>query len=131
MNPAHALHNEKACELLLSVSNGQFNDWVITTAFYSALHFALYDLFPLEHDGVCYATFSEYHLALTGKISKHAAIRQLVSARSSYAVQYRWLYGNCMHARYTDYKVPCSKAIHARTFLGLIKSSLSKPLTDK
>jgi hypothetical protein len=128
MNPSHALHNEKACELLFSVSNGHFNDWIVTTAFYSALHFALYDLFPLEHNGVRYATFSEYHLALPQKISKHAAIRQLVSARSAYAIQYRWLYGMCMHARYIDYKIPYDKAILARQRLGFIKSSLSKPL---
>jgi hypothetical protein len=127
-NPGHALHNEQACELLFSASGEQFNDWVVTTAFYSALHFALYDLFPMDHDGIHYATFSGYHLDLPKKISKHAALLQLVAIRSPYARQYRWLYGNCMCARYIDYKVPHSKAVHAKRLLGIIKSSLSKPL---
>jgi hypothetical protein len=128
-NPLHALHNEKACELLFS--DGGFNDWVITTAFYSALHFAIYDLFPLELDGVTYASFSDYHLALPRKTSKHAATIRLVSARSPYARHYRWLYGNCMHARYAEYDVPRSKAVQAREMLGIIKSGLSKSLTNK
>jgi hypothetical protein len=131
MTPLHALHNEKACDLLFSVSDGQFNDWVVTTAFYAALHFALYDLFPLEHNGIHYATFSDYHIALPLKITKHAAIRELVSDRSPYAMQYRWLYGICMNARYINYKIPDRKAIQARQFLGFIKSGISKPLINK
>jgi hypothetical protein len=130
INPLHhALHNEKACDLLFSDPDAQFNDWVITTAFYSVLHFALYDLFPLEHDRVCHATFSEYHISLPRKISKHAAIIRLVSARSPYARQYRWLFGACMYARYANYRISRSKAEYARSLLDSIKSSLSKPLT--
>jgi hypothetical protein len=134
MNPIdplrHALHNEKACDLLFPDSDGQFNDWVITTAFYSALHFAIYDLFPLEHNSVHHVTFSEYHFNLPRKTSKHTAIIQLVSAYSSYARQYRWLFGACMYARYTNYRISHSKAEYARSLLDSIKSSLSKPLTQ-
>lgn len=48
MRKQHAIHNEEACDFLLS--SNKFNDWVITTAFYSALHFVQHEIFPLTHD---------------------------------------------------------------------------------
>ena len=40
----HALHNEEAC--LFIDSSRRFPDWVVITAFYSALHFVDVKLFP-------------------------------------------------------------------------------------
>ena len=42
----HAIHNKEACEYLSK--EPKFSDWVITTAFYSALHFIDYKIFPLD-----------------------------------------------------------------------------------
>lgn len=120
------MHNEAACDLLFRLSEGQFNDWVVTTAFYSALHFALYDLFPYEYNGICYTDFSEYHLSLRKRVSKHKAIIRLVST-SPYAREYRWLYANCMYARYTDYRISTGKAVFARQMLSSLKAGISKP----
>jgi hypothetical protein len=41
-----ARHNEQACNFLHR--NSTFPDWVITTAFYSALHYVSSVIFPLE-----------------------------------------------------------------------------------
>ncbi|MCU0375446.1 MAG: hypothetical protein MUF24_09070 [Chitinophagaceae bacterium] len=42
----HALHNEAVCDYLeLRVD---FPDWAITTAFYAALQFVSYKIFPFE-----------------------------------------------------------------------------------
>jgi UDP-GlcNAc3NAcA epimerase len=35
----HAKHNEKACNFINTSSTNEFNDWVITIAFYSAVHY--------------------------------------------------------------------------------------------
>ncbi len=45
---AQAYHNEESC-LFLETSH-KFHDWVITTAFYSALHFCKYYIFPYSGD---------------------------------------------------------------------------------
>ncbi len=44
-NLEYAQHNEKACKYL--DKKPEFTDWVITTAFYSALHFVRYKIFPI------------------------------------------------------------------------------------
>jgi len=44
----HALHNEKVFNHLLI--NKDFTDWIVTTAFYSALHFADSKIFPINYN---------------------------------------------------------------------------------
>jgi hypothetical protein len=135
MRHAHALHNENACDFLLA--DGRFNDWVVTTAFYSALHFAHHELFPGVHDGVHYDTPGAYFRGLRKRITdgqsaplgKHAATIRLVRRRLPFYQEYNWLYNNCMTARYIDYQVDGKKANYARCLLRTIKSRLSKPLT--
>jgi hypothetical protein len=131
MTPQHALHNEMACNMIFDISGGEFNDWIITTAFYSALHFVIYDIFPAMHNGELCKNLSEYHIRLPHRISKHAAIIQLVKARHrNYSKEYCWLFDVCMYARYINYKIPDAKAILARTHLASIKSQLSKPVNQ-
>jgi hypothetical protein len=43
----HAKHNKDACEHIGKVQN--FPDWMITTAFYSALHYIDSKLFPVDY----------------------------------------------------------------------------------
>ncbi len=42
----HALHNEAVCNYL--ELKADFSDWTITTAFYAALQFVSYKIFPFE-----------------------------------------------------------------------------------
>lgn len=43
----HGEHNEQACDLI--AANNNFPDWVITTAFHTALHFVTYKIFPFTY----------------------------------------------------------------------------------
>jgi hypothetical protein len=103
MKAVHALHNEEACDYLFA--DEKFNDWVVTTAFYSALHFAHHELFPGNYEGTHHTGFDEYCIFLYKKrkakrakiISKHAATLQLVCRYLSFYPQYYWLYSNCMN----------------------------------
>lgn len=45
-NLDHATHNEEVCSHL--DDNTKYSDWIITTAFYSAMHFMKHKIFPLK-----------------------------------------------------------------------------------
>ena len=80
MKKQHAIHNEEACKFLLT--SKKFNDWVVTTAFYSALHFVQNELFPLTDNGQKYTDFNVYFGKVlkkkNKKLSKHSATIELV-----------------------------------------------------
>ena len=65
----HAIHNELACIYLDKCTD--FPDWVITTSFYSSLHFLQHKLFPIKvglgkirgkTQSVVFDDFESYHL---------------------------------------------------------------------
>lgn len=129
MKKLHALHNEKACDYLLE--SKQYNDWVVTTAFYAALHYVQFELFPLKDDNEVYANFNIYFSKVlkkkNTKLSKHSATIKLVSAHIKTASSYyRWLHDTCMTSRYSDYKVSEMKAQTAKKFLLELKKQLRK-----
>lgn len=37
MSKEHEQHNEELCDFL--IADGKFTDWIVTTSFYSALHY--------------------------------------------------------------------------------------------
>jgi hypothetical protein len=108
----HARHNKQACAYLSEHSD--YSDWIITTAFYSALHFVDYKIFPLkfsikgkEHN---YSKFDDYYDFFAKKksisgISRHKARLDLVEKRlSGIAPQYSKLLSLCTKARYVNYE---------------------------
>jgi hypothetical protein len=105
----HALHNEEICELL---ANTKFKDWVVTTAFYSALHFVRHKIFPFKQSTGKGETFKidsfyQYMKAFNPKrVGKHELILDLVRTHCPAAYSdYQWLFDTCMNARYHHYKV--------------------------
>ena len=104
----HALKNEQVCNFLNET--GEHPDWVITTAFYSALHFVRYKAFPIEINGSTFSTFDEYHSiesrnANYGK-SPHDILRKLLNNNfRNIAGAYSELFDDCRNARYIDYDV--------------------------
>lgn len=82
MNPnhSHAIHNELACKYLNK--KPEFADWVITTAFYSALHYLTGKMFPMNilENGkkVKVSDFESYCKAKGINRGKHGAISGLV-----------------------------------------------------
>lgn len=104
----HALHNESCCTML--VANGGYQDWVITTAFYSSLHFVKHKLFPLHYDGDTYANFDEYCRFIKRRsgshIHPHEIQRELVARFASHiSADYEGLYDLCWSARYHNYQL--------------------------
>ncbi|MNE72730.1 hypothetical protein D3C80_1686970 [compost metagenome] len=126
MSKQHAEHNEKVCDLL--IADGKFNDWIVTTAFYSALHYAQNEIFPYETGGVTYRNFNHYYSSLpNSKASKHTVTLRLVGSEMSVCEQsYRWLLDACHTARYKNYNISKKKASTAKSKLDKIKSVLTK-----
>ncbi len=105
----HALSNEKVCNYLNE--SGKFPDWVITTAFYSALQFVKYKAFPLKLDAETFNSFDDYyihekHNNQYGGKSPHEVIKRLVNRHlKKIAAPYHELYDACHNARYSDYEI--------------------------
>ncbi len=128
MNPKpHWKHNYELCEFLLN--NGVCFDWVITTAFYSALHLVKESIFPYKIDSSNYDTFNNYYLEYFSKRlkpSKHQALINLVKKEFEEDAHslYRSLYDMCMTSRYEDYIVSEAKARYAKSNLDQFKESV-------
>lgn len=82
----HAKHNRDVCKYL-NKSGSVFGDWVITTAYYSAIYFIIHELFPNQYEingrPRRYSNFEEYYrdYKLLNKgvvLNQHKARLQLV-----------------------------------------------------
>jgi len=129
MNKDHAEHNENACKYLYQ--SGIYYDWVVTTAFYSAMHYVHHDLFPMEFYDESYENFNVYYGSrynhLIDRPSKHQATIDLINNRLPNCKRfYRWLYDECYTARYNKYNVSLEMAKKAMDFLTYIKAHLNK-----
>ena len=121
MKKAHGEHNEALCQKLLS--ENVYKDWVVTTAFYSAIHFIDYKLFPLEHDGKIFNNISDIRRHLNSP-SPHAARKRIVSIYlADQVANYDFLDKNCRNARYNNYAISLDKAQKASQRLALVKSA--------
>lgn len=124
MGFAHAQHNESICDHLLE--QDKWNDWVVTTAFYSALHYVECRIFPFKSNGIEYKNFDQYYVARkefgdTSK-NKHDSKVNLVFQRLRKAhPAYRYLKDNCLSARYNQYNVSLDSAKEARKKLAIVK----------
>ena len=122
MSLTHAQHNEALC-LELHV-DGRWNDWVVTTAFYSAMHYVQERLFPLKVKDTEYKDFDDYYSRRTdGSRSQHEARRNLVHVHLHKAYgAHRWLHGTCRTARYYKYQTTKELADQAVLKLNVVKS---------
>lgn len=131
----HALHNEQLCSHLSVV--GGYNDWVVTTAFYSALHYVQSRMFPmtvtnpytgtaitLDNFPAYYGLFKSVH-----NRSKHAVTLMLVANKlpATYNA-YKRLYDACMSARYNNYQVSAAMAALAQKSLLVVKGACMPPV---
>ena len=127
----HAEHNEAVCNYLNAGKDCW--DWVVTTAFYSAMHYTYFQVFPLELDGKTYSTFEDYYHSVEQvkpkniRMNKHECTASLVSRFIPKAASYyRALADASWNARYHDYRIPAQNAARARMELSQIKGQLSK-----
>ena len=130
MRLQHAEHNEKLCLLIkaLPQSPENYNDWVVTTAFYTCIHLVEHKLFPLEINGFNYKKFNNYYHSFyvntNNSLSKHEAKIVLVETYlSNVSSNYRWLFDACMNARYINYIVPNTIATIAVQTMEIIKKA--------
>lgn len=130
----HALHNEEAFLHLLPEE--KFVDWIINTAFYSALHFVDYKIFPLRvtEKGI-HLTIDDidsYSISILNKShsDKHTCRVTLVRQKlKEISYEFNWLYSNCKNARYTDYNFsnPTDTCKKAKAYLEAIKKFCYTP----
>lgn len=105
----HGIHNEKVCrELMLTP---EYKDWVITTSFYSALHFLRHAIFPLTFNSkrgykVTASTFNQYCMLEGHEGQKHTVFKKLVESEciQDIAISYKRLLDTSYTARYNDYQ---------------------------
>lgn len=129
----HAKHNEQACDYL---SKSDYRDWIVTTAFYSALHYIEFQIFPITEEKSEYKSFSSYYsgvllphaLEKEMDINKHEALIDLVKSKlpEEVFINYKFLYDICMNARYNSYRISRTLSNKARICLSDIKKHLTK-----
>lgn len=114
----HAEHNEAVCDYLNAGKDCW--DWVVTTAFYSAMHFIYFQVFPLELDGKIYHTIEDYYHGVEQmkpkdiRMNKHECTANLVRQFIPKAAAcYRALADASWNARYHNYRIPAHSAARA------------------
>lgn len=120
----HGIHNSKACDLFIKSGDGEFNDWIVTTAFYAALHLVHHHLFPLALFRRIYKTFDSYYINEypEQELSKHTVTKDLVNEYLwVISSKYNWLFKECYNARYRSYHVHEVIAKTAKEYLEEIK----------
>ena len=129
-NLEYALHNEKTCKYL--DKKPEFADWVITTAFYSALHFVRFKIFPVtlikNGKNIKVKDFENYfRINNPLDVSKHSLLSDLVEEKhSEIANDYNKLRDISWSARYSNYKYSREISNDAKKRLQKIKDYCTK-----
>ncbi|WP_433836269.1 hypothetical protein [Flavobacterium anhuiense] len=98
-----------------------YYDWVVTTAFYSAIHFVEDFALPADINGKHCVDISDVKNAFQTE-GRHAARERLVFAKidTYVGVRYKWLDDHSRNARYKTYKAQASEALKAQEYLNYI-----------
>ncbi len=109
----HANHNKEVCEYIDKKAG--YNDWVITTAFYSAIYYCDYKIFPLVLNNTAtqkeetYNTIDEYYRVYKKtniNKSKHFCRSRLVYIYlNKISSDFDKLWDLSQNARYMNYKI--------------------------
>lgn len=125
----HAKHNEEVCNTLVKYKH---NDWVVTTAYYSAIYYAGYELFPNQYDiagrpSQCH-NFADYFSKLPQpKDSKHSVREDMVHEFiPEIYTSFSTLREMSSTARYKNYKVSDEEVELALECLAEVKSFCDK-----
>lgn len=125
-NISQAEHNEQACEHLKGTGN--FSDWVITTAFYSSIHYIRHYILPHNDGGRIYTSFEAlYEDKKDDREGRHGFQLNLVKKYcTSVAYSYQRLWDMSVNARYLNYKYEKREATLAKRYLDEIKEFVIK-----
>lgn len=122
----HAKHNELVCNFLSKKE--EFSDWIITTAFYSSLHFVRYLMVPSQIDGFKYDKFEPfYKKARYLDEGRHEfQVRYVLHEHNEIYSYYKTLRDMSNNARYLNYQYTREDAIIAKDSLKFIKEYITK-----
>jgi len=105
-----------------------YYDWVITTAFYSSIHFVEDKIFPTKVSSVdcnCIADVKKaYKVA-----GRHEARERLVYDKlgTYVGVRYKWLDDRSRYSRYETFKFQPADALKAQEYLNFIQKECYPP----
>lgn len=127
----HALHNEEVCNYL--DLKHSFGDWIITTAFYTSLHFVSYKIFPIEIKGkqsdslIKLEDIYQYQNFMNLRsVSRHKILGNLAWKHCpQIALEYSRLFDLSINARYINYRQPAEVTILSRSLMSKIKNYCS------
>ena len=118
----HGAHNKGLCDKLCAIGN--YNDWVVTTAFYSAIHYIDHKIFPFEYKGQEIKSLdTAFKNTDFSRGNRHDTRAFLVKEKLPlFSTEFRYLMDRCFHARYNNYKVAPAVASNVRLFLDTLIS---------
>lgn len=118
----HARHNESVCNYL--GKKEIYSDWVITTAFYSSMHYVRHLIIPITKNGKEYSDFESLFCDLKSPMEgRHGFLRNYVLMNySSIGYEYCKLHDMSTTARYTQYVYTRNQAKVAKSYLEKIKN---------
>lgn len=127
----HAEHNEKVCRFLSKKPD--FSDWIITTAFYSAVHYVRYLLLPYT-DGT--TIFDCFETLFTSKKypneGRHGFSSRFVKEQHpNIYIEYKQLHDYSNTARYFNYSFPRETSTAARELLDSVKIYVLETKVDQ
>jgi hypothetical protein len=126
LKKAHAERNEQLNDQL--IAQNIYRDWVVTTAFYSAIHYVEHKLFvaPFRYFDNEVKNLEDAHSVIPYKLrkSRHETRGDLVKLRLyKIQVQYDFLRKQSQTARYVNYVVSEKLAKEAKGCLNKIKAA--------
>ena len=111
--------NQELSNLLLD--GKKYYDWVVTTAFYAAIHFVEDFVLPINISGKNCDDIADVKSAYKMD-GRHAARERLVfdKINSAIGARYKWLDDQSRNARYKTYKLHAPDALKAQEYLNFI-----------
>ncbi|MEP0365630.1 MAG: hypothetical protein ABJN36_09110 [Cyclobacteriaceae bacterium] len=122
------IHGERNRDLSQSLVKGnKYFDWVITTAFYSSIHFVEDSILPTNIGSIHCKNINDVKQAYRMS-GRHQARERLVfdNLNLKIAAKYKWLDDNSRNSRYVTYKIKRQEAEKALQYLDEIYSECYK-----
>lgn len=109
-----------------------YYDWVVTTAFYSAIHIVEDKLLPVKISNIECECIGDVRKAY-GMNGRHESRERLVFDKmdSKLAVRYKWLDDRSRYSRYTTYKIQPAEGLKAKEYLTYIFKDVYSVEDDK
>ena len=116
------IHGERNQKLSDELHGGKiYYEWVITTAFYSAIHYVEDSILPCEVASKTCKNINDVKKAYRMN-GRHASRERLVFEKLTIDIgaKYKWLDDKSRYSRYTTFKVTSAEAEKARQYLNEI-----------